>query len=253
MPADQQQFFSSTHYFEIFGDPLPGLPTRAALDTFLERVTSISAADSFAPVIPISATIISQDDTFWSVEEDDSTFFGGIGNDVFFVTQSGGSDTYDGGIGRDSIWYMEQVRLDLENPDRNTNAAAGDTFESIEVFLGSQGGADNISGDGGHNTLVGDFHTSETTGREAVEGLENVYYQNTPDVDLSQTGDWLFGRAGDDVLVGGFGHDNLNGGTGADSLFGGAWVDTARYTGGSAIVIDLSDTTKSTGEAFGDV
>lgn len=79
---------------------------------------------------------------------------------------------------------------------------------------------------------------------------------------LTATGAWLSGNAGNDSLIGGVGADTLDGGAGndtlvggggADVLIGGAGIDTASYaaaTGG--LTASLGDTSVNSGDVTGD-
>ncbi len=82
---------------------------------------------------------------------------------------------------------------------------------------------ENVTGTGGHDTIVG----------------------GTLD-------DMLDGAGGDDILSGGDGDDVLIGGAGADTLDGGSGEDTASYAGAMALVLDRVNASNSTGDAAGD-
>jgi Ca2+-binding RTX toxin-like protein len=114
--------------------------------------------------------------------------------------------------------------VDLLFEEVNTFAAAGDTYDSIEHLIGSQG-RDNLRGTFGDNEL---------------HGGRNV--------------DYIYGRRGDDTLSGGIGDDVLFGGPGADHLIGGEHRDRAQYSAANeAVLADLADATRNTGEAAGDI
>lgn len=160
------------------------------------------------------------------------TLEGGGGDDVLIggtldaLSNQSGGDSFSGGAGRDAVSYegsFGSLRVDLQFSQVNTFAAAGDTYDSIEDIIGSQG-ADNIRGNQEGNILSG--------GR-------NV--------------DYIFGRRGEDTLEGGIGDDVLFGGIGADDLRGGENRDRAQYSESqTAVRIDLDDTSRNTGEAAGD-
>ncbi|WP_342238723.1 beta strand repeat-containing protein [Inquilinus sp. OTU3971] len=103
--------------------------------------------------------------------------------------------------------------------------AQGDYLVGIVNLIGSNTGADNLSGSAAANTLNG-------------QGGD----------------DTLDGQGGNDILLGGAGDDTLVGGGGADSLQGGAGTnDTADYSGSaSAVTVDLVTGTGSGGDAQGD-
>jgi Ca2+-binding RTX toxin-like protein len=132
------------------------------------------------------------------------TLDGGIDNDV--LIGGAGADTLIGGDGFDIASYADAtlgVMIDFRTGGA-LNDAAGDTFVSIERFVGSNYG-DTFIASGG---LGADFQGG---------GGE----------------DWLYGAKGADTLNGGSGDDHLSGGLGADFLAGGTGMDT--LTGGSGI------------------
>lgn len=167
---------------------------------------------------------------------------GGSGNDAIWGRNGGdtlaggaGDDTLEGGSGADAIsggdgvdWASytgaaAAVRLDLLALVQNTGDAAGDTFTSVEGFLGSAH-QDTLSGDDLANRLDGGAGS-----------------------------DALAGRGGNDSLTGGTGDDTLLGGAGADALNGGDGTDWASYAASAtAIRIDLATPSANTGEAIGD-
>lgn len=154
----------------------------------------------------------------------DDEIQGSAGDDI--LRGLAGADAMDGGAGTDAVSYEDSrgsLRVDLMYPHINTNVAAGDTYESIENLIGSQG-FDNLRGTLGDNLIVG--------GR-------NV--------------DYIFGRRGNDTLEGGIGDDVLFGGVGQDVLIGGEHRDRAQYSESlTAIIADLAVPGNNTGEAAGD-
>ena len=168
-------------------------------------------------------------DTFQSVEgiigsrhRDNLT--GGAGDDT--LTGGGGADRLDGGAGVDTVSYAdsdEAVRVQLGHGTASGGHAEGDTFQDIEVVVGSEH-ADALWGSDSGDTLDG-----------------------------GGGDDWLAGANGSDVLIGGDGADRLRGGAGADELNGGAGRDTVSYnTSDTGVRIDLSTGTGSGGHAEGD-
>ncbi|MFE0758909.1 calcium-binding protein [Inquilinus sp. NPDC058860] len=103
--------------------------------------------------------------------------------------------------------------------------AQGDYLVGIVNLIGSNTGADNLSGSAAANTLNG-------------QGGD----------------DTLDGQGGNDILLGGAGDDTLVGGGGADSLQGGAGTnDTADYSGSATpVTVNLTTGTGSGGDAQGD-
>jgi serralysin len=161
------------------------------------------------------------------------TIFGGGGNDELFGdagndTLNGGDgddtlhggldpDVLNGGIGFDYASYEETftgITANLSNPAANTNAAAGDTYSSIEGLIGSSLG-DTLTGDGNGNVIFG-----------------------------MQSNDTIDGQGGDDLLIGGPGGDTLTGGLG---------FDYASYQDATAgVTANLANSAVNTGDAAGD-
>ncbi|NUB46529.1 M10 family metallopeptidase C-terminal domain-containing protein [Fertoebacter nigrum] len=138
------------------------------------------------------------------------TLYGGVGDDVLFGGP--GADHLVGGANRDRAQYSDganDIIVDLADPSRNTQSAAGDTYDSIEDLAGT-GGADQLWGDAGDNGLYG---------REGA--------------------DRLYGRAGNDYLNGGAHSDRLDGGPGNDTLRGGLHADTFVFNGGRDVIEDM--------------
>ena len=161
------------------------------------------------------------------------TLSGGAGDDYLYggdptiLSNADGADSFVGGDGSDWVSYegsFGSLRVDLQFSGVNTFAAAGDTYDSIENLIGSQG-ADNLRGTIGEGNRI--------------SGGANV--------------DYIFGRSGDDTLGGDVGDDVLFGGVGADRLLGGDNRDRAQYSESqTAVLVDLMNTGLNTGEAAGD-
>lgn len=122
----------------------------------------------------------SGDDALYGLAGNDS-LFGDSGNDTLYG--GAGADFLAGGTGTDTVSYAQATQavvVSLANSSINTGDAAGDTYESIERFIGSN---------------FNDF----------------LYGSNT-------TNDILAGGAGADTLKGYRGNDVLYGGSGADKF-----------------------------------
>lgn len=126
----------------------------------------------------------------------DDRLYGGYGNDT--LHGGAGADRLDGGPGVDVASYQAEaasVHVDMREGARGKGAAAGDSFHSIEVIVGSNH-RDRIEGNHESNLMRG--------------GGGN---------------DYLAGRLGDDTVAGGVGDDTLFGGDGSDHLWGSAGAD----------------------------
>jgi Ca2+-binding RTX toxin-like protein len=190
----------------------------------------------------------------------DDHLHGGAGNDEMWG--NAGNDTFDGGPGADGFYGaagIDTVRYDLlpagVHVDLALNTAdggdaTGDTFNSIEVVIGTRFN-DFISGDAAANTLSGG------AGRDVLfgnGGNDTLHGGEGRDVLTGGSGnDMVHGGSGTDLLWGNAGNDTLEGGAGADVLAGGAGRDTADYTASSAAVqINLVTGAAHGGDAEGD-
>ncbi|AWU97393.1 DUF4347 domain-containing protein [Azospirillum ramasamyi] len=122
---------------------------------------------------------------------DDTLVGGGNSGVAAGDTMNGGlgADHYVGGSGFNIVTYEDAttgITLDLGNGANNTGEAAGDTFENIQRWIGSE------------------YADSMTAGDTAV---------------------WFWGHGGDDIEHGGAGNDTLEAGDGNDSVFGGGGND----------------------------
>lgn len=189
--------------------------------------------------------------------DDGDNLLRGLGSYDWFVG-SGGSDTYDGGSGRDMISYVyssEGVTVDLGMGMGLAGQARGDTYISIERVTGSiyndltfgSDGEDDFRGLGGFDWFVGSGGGKDRY--DGGSGYDTVAYS------LSQSGvtaslltgrgsggdaardlytsiERLTGSSFDDVLTGDHGRNELRGLFGEDALYGNGGVD--RLTGGGS-------------------
>ncbi|KQT48569.1 hypothetical protein ASG47_09540 [Devosia sp. Leaf420] len=178
------------------------------------------------------------------------TLNGGDGNDI--LKGGSGADAHFGGAGTDTVSYagsLAAVSIDYQKaPSTYTGDAAGDTFDSIEIFVGTAfddsiqlmdvgvtvyGGAGNdliniwhgpavtLYGEAGDDHLMSDYgadYLDGGIGNDLVEG----YAGN----------DIIFGGAGNDTLFGGDGDDTLSGDAGDDTHYGGSGADTFVFRSG---------------------
>lgn len=148
--------------------------------------------------------------------------FGGAGNDL--LDGGAGGDRLDGGDGLDRVSYLSAqngVRVDLAQTSLNRGDAAGDSYLSIEVLIGSRHD-DNLNGDADNNRLIGHRGADRLTGRDGA--------------------DMLSGRDGEDRLFGDNGRDRIDGGIGDDFLSGGTGADTFMFRNGDGadVVTDFT-------------
>ncbi len=154
----------------------------------------------------------------------DDSLNGGNGNDI--LIGGAGADVINGGDGNDVASYENAgagVDVFLDDLASNTGDAQGDSFLSIEQYLGS-GHADSFIGNGGVNDFIG-----------------------------GAGDDLLIGEGGADTLDGGAGDDTLQGGRAGDILIGGSGTDTATYADAPGTVhARLADPASNAGIAIGD-
>ncbi|MCF4165851.1 hypothetical protein L2U69_09370 [Zavarzinia compransoris] len=167
----------------------------------------------------------------------------GLNGDDLLIGGAGG-DRLIGGSGFDTASYetaSSGITLDLVDPTVNRGDAAGDTFSSIERFVGSDFG-DFMGGNDDANTFDGGAGDDKIFGRW---GDDVVHGGDGNDViDGGGWNDTLFGDAGNDVLIGG---------AGADAMDGGEGTDFASYeTATGPVAVDMNDPGFGRGDAAGD-
>lgn len=178
-------------------------------------VMSAVASDATGDAIARVENLIggSGDDKFTG-NEYANKLYGGEGNDT--LEGRGGADLLDGGNGTDTASYAlstAAVQVDLGGTSAG-GEAAGDTYNSIEVVVGSK------------------YNDQMKAGATAAT---------------------LKGGAGNDMLQGGIGDDTLEGGAGGDQINGGLGEDLVSYLGsGAAVTVNLVKNTGSGGDAAGD-
>ena len=108
---------------------------------------------------------------------------------------------------------------DPDDPETETNGAAGDKLGSIENLTGSAQD-DVLTGDANPNVLRGGAGDDMLVGSNKTEdGDERTGQSLSSAADV--TDDKLYGGDGDDILEGRVGNDLLEGGAGDDELYGG--------------------------------
>lgn len=232
-----------------------------------------------------------------------NTLIGGLGHDL--LEGMAGADRFigDDGVsdeGNDTVSYAYAESGVVVSLTSNvsftqgpllafTGHAQGDTFQSIENFVGSRhndllvgddkintlsggsgddtlegmAGADLLEGGGGSNTAsyahwTGAFNagvTASLTNPTLNTGdAQGDTYRDIQNLLGSNFADTLVGDTGNNTLSGGAGNDLLEGKTGADVLVGGQGTDTASYANATtAQYASLMQSSHNVGnEAFGD-
>ena len=181
---------------------------------------------------------------------------GGNGNDVLYGGDGG--DQLIGGEGIDTASYLDSnagVSLNFKT-GQHGGYAEGDTFVSIERFVGSNGadsfvggaGADYFDGAGGTD-LVSFASESEAIVLDLTKPLTGAAAGDTYlNIEAYE------GTAFNDTFIGTAANENFIGGAGADVINGGAGKDSAWYVNSAAgVSIDLAAGTAHGGDAEGDV
>jgi len=179
----------------------------------------------------------------------------GDGNDTVIIYERGDElDTVNLGAGDDFVRVGADYATDILDGGPGTDtvsfrwAAFDESFTSGAVFsLGSNAtNFENITGSKYSDTLTGDAG-------------DNVIRGDSPEGQYGNTGDVLYGLAGDDTLIGGVGNDTLDGGVGRDTITTGSDTDTiiTRAGDGGAtvddadVITDFTDGTDIIGLADG--
>lgn len=191
--------------------------------------------------------------------EGDDILNGGSGNDILLggdgddlLIGGSGADSLTGGDGVDVASYANAstgIYIHLGDDSQNLGDALGDSFTSIENFVGtnfddviiadqtlnviwggagddtinSLGGGDTIYGEDGNDTLYGDVGNDTLIGGS---GNDIIFgYEDNDTLILGEGDDFAIGGAGDDIVQGGAGDDEIHGHEGNDILVGGAGSD----------------------------
>lgn len=173
----------------------------------------------------------------------DDTLIGGLGNDILYG--GAGADVLDGGAGTDTASYATasaRVTIDLAG-GVSTGDAAGDTFISIEAFVGSTlndtfvsgSGAENFNGGTGTDTVsyaasTAAVNVNLTTGVGSGGYASGDVLSNVERVVGTAYADTLTSSASNHTVEGGAGDDLYiwSGGTVVEAVGGG--IDTVQTT-----------------------
>jgi len=190
-----------------------------------------------------------------------NTLIGGLGDD--FISGGGGADITDGGEGNDTVSFADigpAVEVSINELGNGTAAyspAPGvnivDTLTSFENFVARVGSDDTIDlssfSEGVRVDL--DINTPQP-GPASQDGVVQTFDADGNPVDLFTLTDFenITGTDFDDVLLGnneinvidgGAGNDAIHSFGGADTIIGGEGIDTALFTAGAGVVLDLDE------------
>jgi Ca2+-binding RTX toxin-like protein len=135
------------------------------------------------------------------------TISGGDGNDI--LSGGAGADSIDGGAGTDTITYQTDpagITANLGTGSVTDGYGTTDTISNAEGLIGSNTGADSITGSANVDHLWG------FGGNDSISALD-----------------------GNDYLNGGAGTDSLNGGNGTDTCVNGETLTSCESTSGPAL------------------
>lgn len=166
------------------------------------------------------------------------------GNDFLIGSLSEGKDTYDGGIGLDTLAFetaRDGLTIDLMAGEAHGAEIGFDRLISIEDIIGGNG-ADKLVGNNASNRIEG--------GR----GFDRLQGNGGDDILTGGRGaDTLIGGQGDDIISGGDGRDTILAGAGADAIDGGNGHDTLSFEGvDTGVKVNLATGRGYRGDAEGD-
>jgi Ca2+-binding RTX toxin-like protein len=176
---------------------------------------------------------------------DDDTIVGGLGLDV--LDGGTGADFLDAGFDNDTVFGGDNndTILGGEGADSLDGGSGGDAIDAgsgNDTVLGGDGN-DTILGGDGDDTVDGNAGDDVIHGGAGIDSLRGG--EGNDDIFGEGDNDSLFGDAGNDTLAGGSGQDTVNGGDG---------IDMASYSDATGpVVINLQDSSQTTGDAAGDV
>jgi Ca2+-binding RTX toxin-like protein len=183
---------------------------------------------------------------------------GGVGNDTYYVDNTGDVVTESTGEGTDTvnstITYTLADKPDLENLTLMGSTAINGTGNELDNVLTGNSGANALTGGAGNDTYV--VGAGDTVVENANEGTDMVQSAQTYTLaslgnveNLTLTGNNVINGTGNDldnVLTGNDKDNVLDGGPGADTLIGGERNDTYVVDNAGDVVVENS------GEGFND-
>jgi Ca2+-binding RTX toxin-like protein/outer membrane protein OmpA-like peptidoglycan-associated protein len=194
------------------------------------------------------------------------TIDGGDDDDV--IAGSGAADTLKGGKNNDIVvgdgglftYNSPPVVTETDDPDKG----AGDKIfgdDGEDTLYGGKGddeihgggNNDTIFGDSGIDTLHGDADDDTIFGDFGSFRL-NAQNKLVPVVQVggTESGDFIFGDAGDDKLLGGGGPDDMHGGANNDTMWGGVGADLMHGDEGNDTIFGETDRDRLFGDAGSD-
>lgn len=170
------------------------------------------------------------DDVITTVNAEDDTLLGGLGNDS--LTAGGGDDSVLGEAGDDTIVGGDNNGVVDGGADTDTLEVTADYAPAADANLE---GVENVT-----VTAVGG--TDVNLANQAGEAF-NVTLSNGGDTVVTADGnDTITGGTGDDSVNSGEGDDTIDGGDGADSVVAGLGQDTIRGASNDALLDGGDDT-----------
>jgi Ca2+-binding RTX toxin-like protein len=206
-----------------------------------------AAGDTYIAIEHFAAS--EHNDTLIGTAGDDSLM--GLGGADILIGGAG-ADALNGGSGEDTADYSTSgaaITLDLASSANNSGDAVGDTFTSIERFIGTDFG-DTLTGSNASQKLFGGAGQDILSGAGGSDYLDGGDGDDT--VDGGSGNDTLFGGSGTNTLTGGYGNDSFIGGAGTDIFDGGSGTDNVNYRGSTSSVALNLDLGGTGGDAAGD-
>ncbi|MEZ5871929.1 MAG: calcium-binding protein [Nitratireductor sp.] len=163
-----------------------------------------------------------------------------LGDAQFFAlgTLSGGSDTINGGGGKDSIFgetsdvlsTVDSASAFMGGNDLLIGGTGNDTiygdvrdFLNLAALANVTFGSDTIYGGDNDDTIYGDYRTLDAFQSVDAGAVDYIFGEGGVDtIHGNGGGDWIYGGTGGDFLYGDSGSDLIFGEAGEDELWGGA-------------------------------